>query len=39
MVSSAFPEATHTGVEILRKVDIAIDAAHATAMVLGTCKP
>lgn len=39
IVSSAFPEATKAGVEMLKKGGTAIDAACATALALGVCEP
>lgn len=39
MVSTAFPDATKAGVEMLKRGGNAIDAACAAAITLGVCEP
>ncbi|NDJ86640.1 MAG: gamma-glutamyltransferase [Chloroflexi bacterium] len=39
MVSTAFPHATHAGVQMLRKGGNAVDAACAAALALAVCEP
>ena len=39
MVSTAFPDATKAGVEMLKKGGNAVDAACASAMAIGVCEP
>ncbi len=39
MVSTAFPDATKAGVEMLKKGGNAVDAACASALAIGVCEP
>lgn len=39
MIATAFPDATHAGVEMLKKSGNAIDAACAAALALSVCEP
>ncbi|MGH1522444.1 MAG: gamma-glutamyltransferase, partial [Nitrosopumilus sp.] len=39
MVSTAFPDATKAGVDMLKKGGNAVDAACASALALGVCEP
>lgn len=39
MVSTAFPEATEAGIEMLRKGGNVVDAACASALAIGVCEP